>query len=113
LHLDSFAVADKKISQVISDIALQVYEQLSTTAKTNINQAIKSDDITKAKELAKTFVHATTGFDDKATVKLTKSPLHLSFMMIIKLKSLTGLNIQKLKYLLNSVMAWISQYFRA
>jgi hypothetical protein len=70
--LDSYAVADKKISQVISDIALQVYEQLSTTAKTNINQAIKVDDITKAKELTKTFVHAITGFDNKATVNAYK-----------------------------------------
>ena len=77
--LDSFAVADKKISQVISDIALQVYEQLSTTAKTNINQAIKADDITKAKELTKTFIHAVTGFDDKATVIAYKKAIAPKF----------------------------------
>jgi hypothetical protein len=77
--LDSYAVADKKISQVVSDIALQVYEELSTTAKTNINQAIKVDDITKAKELTKTFVHAVTGFDNKATVIAYKKSIAPKF----------------------------------
>jgi hypothetical protein len=77
--LDSYAVADKKISQVVSDIALQVYEELSTTAKTNINQAIKADDITKAKELTKTFVHAVTGFDNKATVIAYKKSIAPKF----------------------------------
>jgi hypothetical protein len=95
--LDSFAVADKKISQVISDIALQVYEQLSTTAKTNINQAIKTDDITKAKELTKTFVHAETGFDNKATVNAYKKSIAPKFYDDYKTEIFNGVEHSDIK----------------
>ena len=95
--LDSYAVADKKISQVISDIALQVYEQLSTTAKTNINQAIKADDITKAKELTKTFVDATTGFDDKATVIAYKKSIAPRFYDDYETKVFNGVENSDIK----------------
>ena len=95
--LDSYAVADKKISQVISDIALQVYEQLSTTAKTNINQAIKADDITKAKELTKTFVHAITGFDNKATVNAYKKSIAPKFYDDYETKVFNGVEHSDIK----------------
>ena len=95
--LDSYAVADKKISQVVSDIALQVYEQLSTTAKTNINQAIKADDITKAKELTKTFVHAVTGFDDKATVIAYKKSIAPKFYDDYETKVFNGVEHSDIK----------------
>ena len=95
--LDSYAVADKKISQVISDIALQVYEQLSTTAKTNINQAIKVDDITKAKELTKTFVHAITGFDNKATVNAYKKSIAPKFYDDYETKVFNGVEHSDIK----------------
>jgi hypothetical protein len=95
--LDSYAVADKKISQVISDIALQVYEQLSTTAKTNINQAIKVDDITKAKELTKTFVHAITGFDNKATVNAYKKSIAPKFYDDYKTEIFNGVEHSDIK----------------
>ena len=95
--LDSYAVADKKISQVISDIALQVYEQLSTTAKTNINQAIKTDDITKAKELTKTFVHAETGFDNKATVNAYKKSIAPKFYDDYETKVFNGVEHSDIK----------------
>ena len=95
--LDSYAVADKKISQVISDIALQVYEQLSTTAKTNINQAVKADDITKAKELTKTFVHAITGFDNKATVNAYKKSIAPKFYDDYKTEIFNGVEHSDIK----------------
>jgi hypothetical protein len=95
--LDSYAVADKKISQVISDIGLQVYEQLSTTAKTNINQAIKVDDITKAKELTKTFVHAITGFDNKATVNAYKKSIAPKFYDDYKTEIFNGVEHSDIK----------------
>ena len=95
--LDSFAIADKKISQVIRDIALQVYEQLSTTAKTNINQAIKTDDITKAKELTKTFVHAETGFDNKATVNAYKKSIAPKFYDDYKTEIFNGVEHSDIK----------------
>jgi hypothetical protein len=74
-----------------------VYEQLSTTAKTNINQAIKADDITKAKELTKTFVHATTGFDNKATVNAYKKSIAPKFYDDYKTEIFSGVEHSDIK----------------
>jgi len=74
-----------------------VYEQLSTTAKTNINQAIKADDITKAKELAKTFVHATTGFDNKAYVNAYKKSIAPKFYDDYKTEIFNGVEHSEVK----------------
>ena len=95
--LGSYAVADKKMSQVISDVALKVFDQLSNTAKTNINQLIKAGEITKAKDVTKTFVHATTGFDNKATVVAYKKSIAPKFYDDYKTEIFNGVEHSDIK----------------
>ena len=56
----------------VSKLAVSILDQMSKTAKDNITKAVKVDDSTKVKDIARTETKRVTGLDNKADLALYK-----------------------------------------